>query len=313
MQARFGWSIDPARVEVLTDVVQGIYVAIDRFSKPGEGVVLQTPVYPPFLNAVRQLERRLVENPLVAGPTRWEMDLDGLRSIEPARVFLLCNPQNPTGRVFERRELEAVAEAAIAGDWLVVADEIHADLVHPGGRHIPFASLAPEVEARTLTLSSASKAFNIPGLRCAVAHFGSDAVRRRFLTLPRSLRGGVGALGQAATLAAWSKGGPWLDQVLAYLDGNRRAVAQFAAERWPTVRTWLPEATFLTWLDFEAFALPGSPGAFFLEHARVALSHGAWFGTSGRTFARLNFATSRALLGEILERMDAALRAHAGR
>src|SRR5262249_22693038 len=154
-------------------VVQGIYVAIDRFSKTGEGVVLQTPVYPPFLNAVRQLERRLVENPLVAGSARWEIDLDGLRSIESARVFLLCNPHNPTGRVFERRELEAVAEAAIAGDWLVVADEIHADLVHPGGRHIPFASLAPEVEARTLTLSSASKAFNIPGLRCAVAHFGS--------------------------------------------------------------------------------------------------------------------------------------------
>jgi cystathionine beta-lyase len=158
MAARFGWRVDPARVEVLSEVVQGLYVAIAQLSDARDGVVVQTPVYPPFLAAVRRLGRRLVEQPLVAGARRYEIDLDALRREAPgsARIFLLCNPQNPTGRVFERRELEALAEIAAAHDWIVVADEIHADLVYPGARHLPFAALAPEVEARTVTLSSAS-------------------------------------------------------------------------------------------------------------------------------------------------------------
>jgi cystathionine beta-lyase len=314
METRFGWRIDPRRVEVLSEVVQGIYVALDRYCARGEGVLVQTPVYPPFLRAVRELERRRVENPLAIGAARFEIDFDQLRAVAAdARVFLLCNPQNPTGRVLERSELEALAALAVAHDWVVIADEIHADLVYAGRAHVPFGSLGPEVAARTVTLSSASKAFNIPGLRCAVAHFGSDALRERFLSLPRALRGGNGALGQAATLAAWRAGDPWLAEVLAYLDGNRRAVAAFVAEHWPAVRTWLPEATFLAWLDFRALALPRSPHAFFLERARVALSEGLAFGEPGRGFARLNFATSRPILDEILARLDGALRERAGR
>ena len=308
MESRFGWRIDPRRVEALSEVVQGLYVSIDRMSERGDGVVVQTPVYPPFLGAVRNLERRLVENPLVAGDARWELDLDGLRSAADARILMLCNPQNPTGRVLGRSELEAIAEIAAARDWIVLADEIHADLVYPGASHVPFASLAPEVEARTVTFSSASKAFNIPGLRCAVAHFGSESLRRRFLSMPRPLRGGIGSLGQAATLAAWRHGDAWLAQVLAHLDGNRRLVARFAAERWPGVRTWLPESTFLAWLDFRALDLAPSPQRFFLETARVALSDGAAFGEPGRGHARLNFGTARPLLQQILERLDAALR-----
>lgn len=310
MEARFGWRIDPARVEALSEVMQGVYVAIDRFSEPGDGVVAQTPVYPPFLNAVRKMGRRLVENPLASGPGGWEVDADDLarKADEGARVFLLCNPQNPTGRVLTRAELEAIAAIAIERDWVVVADEIHADLVYGGRAHVPFASLGPEVAARTITLGSASKAFNIPGLRCALAHFGSDALRRRFRSFPHGLRGGLGSLGQAATIAAWERGQPWLDAALAHLDDNRRFVAAFVAERWPEVRHVSPEATFLAWLDFRALALPTTPQAFFLERARVALSAGEWFGTPGNGFARLNFATSRALLGEILSRLDRAIR-----
>src|SRR5690606_2210099 len=159
------WRIDPHRVDVLTDVVQGIYVAIDRFSAPGEGVGVQTPVYPPFLHAVRDLGRRRVANPLVRGAPRDELDLDGLRAALDAstRILLLCHPQNPTGRVFERGELEGLAELALRHDLVVVSDEIHADLAFPPHQHVPFATLAPEVEARTITLTSATKAFNIPG------------------------------------------------------------------------------------------------------------------------------------------------------
>ena len=315
MESRFGWRPDPRGIEVLTDVVQGIYIAIDQFSAPGEGVLVQTPVYAPFLSAVRELGRRLVESPLVAGDTRYEIDFDFLRhAIDPStRVFLLCNPQNPTGRVFERRELETLAELALAHDLVVVADEIHADLVYDSRRHIPFASLSPEVEARTLTLTSATKAFNIPGLRCAIAHFGSEALRKRFARVPRHVRGGLGSLGQAATVAAWREGQPWLDAVLAYLDGNRRSVARFVAERLPGVRSFEPEATFLAWLDCRALELEPSPQQFFLEHARVALSDGSVFGAPGRGFARLNFATSRPLLDEIGTRIEKSLRERGAR
>ena len=315
METRFGWRPDPRGVEVLTDVVQGIYVAIEQFSEAGEGVLVQTPVYPPFLIAVRELRRRMIENPLVAGATRHEIDFDQLRgAIDPStRVFLLCNPQNPTGRVFDRAELESLAEIAIAHDLVVVADEIHADLVYAGRRHIPFASLAPEVAARTVTLTSATKAFNIPGLRCAVAHFGSESLRKRFQRVPRHIRGGLGSLGQAATLAAWREGQPWLDAVLAYLDANRQGVARAVAERLPGVRLFDPEATFLAWLDCRSLQLAPSPQSFFLENARVALSEGSGFGAPGRGFARLNFATSRPLLDEITTRMEKALRERVAR
>jgi cystathionine beta-lyase len=317
MAERFGWRIDPQRVEVLTDVVQGIYVALDRFAAPGQGVVVQTPVYPPFLHAVRDTGRRLVENPLVEGPGRYEMDLDGLRAaIDPeTRVLLLCHPQNPTGRVFERGELEPLAELALRHDWVVVSDEIHADLVYPGSegreagaRHVPFASLAPEVEARTITLTSATKAFNIPGLRCALAHFGSAELLHRFRSLPRHVRGGIGSLGLAATAAAWSEAQPWLDHVLRTLAGHRAFVADFVGAALPGVRHHPPEASYLAWLDCRSLGLGPSPQRFFLEHARVALSPGEAFGRPGEGFVRLNFATSRALLGEILERMAKALR-----
>jgi cysteine-S-conjugate beta-lyase len=310
MAERFGWQVDPHRVEVLTDVVQGIYVALDRFAAPGEGVVVQTPVYPPFLHAVRETGRRLVENPLVEGAARWELDLDGLRAaLDPAtRVLLLCHPQNPTGRVFERRELEALAELALRHQLVVVSDEIHADLVYPGARHVPFATLGPEVEARTITLTSATKAFNIPGLRCALAHFGSAELRRRFLSLPRHIRGGVGSLGLAATAAAWRESQPWLDAVLRQLEAHRSFVAEFVRDALPGVGHRPPEASYLAWLDCRGLGLGPSPQRFFLERAKVALSAGEAFGRPGEGFVRLNFATSRALLGEILERMAKALR-----
>jgi len=309
MQARFGWRPDPHRVEVIADVVQGIYVALTQLAAPGEGVVVQTPIYPPFLEAVAETGRRLVENPL-ARTGRYEIDLEQLRSaLDPhTRILLLCNPHNPSGRVLERRELEALAEIALAQRLVVVADEIHADLVHGPRRHVPFASLGPEVETRTVTLTSATKAFNIPGLRCAVAHFGSGELHHRFLGVPRAARGGLGALGQAATLAAWREGEPWLERVLAYLAGNRDRVARFVAERLPGVVHVAPEASYLAWLDCRALQLEPTPQRFFLAHARVALSPGESFGRPGAGFARLNFGTSRAILDEILERLAGALR-----
>jgi cysteine-S-conjugate beta-lyase len=306
----YGWQVAPSRVELLTDVVQGIYVALARLSEPGEGAIVQTPIYPPFLGAVRSVDRTLLENPLVLGAEGFEVDLDGLRrhAARGARILLLCHPHNPTGRVFRRAELEALAEAALAHDLWIVSDEIHADLVYPGARHVPIAALAPEVEARTVTLTSASKAFNVAGLRCALAVFGSDELQKRFTGLPRHLRGGLGSLGIEATLAAFRHADPWLARALAYLEANRDYVADFVARELPGVEHHPPEATYLAWLDFRSLELSPSPYRFFLERAKVALSDGAAFGPPGRGFARLNFATSRAILRDALERMAQALR-----
>jgi cystathionine beta-lyase len=309
-EERFGWSVATRDVELITDVVQGLYVALHQFTGEGEGAVIQTPIYPPFLTAVREMRRRLVENPLVVEDGRYAVDLEGLRDVidEGTRIILLCNPHNPCGRAFRREELEGIAEVALARDLLVVSDEIHGDLVFPGACHIPFASLSPEVEARTITLTSASKPFNIAGLRCAVAIFGSSELRERFLGCPRHLRGGLGSLGVATAEVAWRHAQPWLDEVLGYLEGNRDLVAEFTASQLPGVRHFKPEATYLAWLDCRELGLEPSPYEFFLSRAKVALSDGAAFGAPGRGFVRLNFATSRRILSQALEGMAAALR-----
>ncbi len=309
MQERFDWTVDPGRIEILTDVVQGIYVGLEAFTQPEEGVVIQTPVYPPFLQAIHETGRRMITNPLVQGSERYEIDLDGLRNAVDAstRVLLLCNPHNPSGRVFSRGELESIAEVVVENDLVVISDEIHQDLLFEGARHVPFAVLGPEVEARTITLTSASKTFSIAGLRCAIAAFGSEGLKERFLGIPRHLRGGIGSMGMQATLAAWQHGQPWLERVLVHLRANRDHVAQFVGRRWPRVVHFPPEATYLSWLDFRALELPGGPARFFFERARVALSNGKFFGPEGVGFARLNFATSRPILDQVLDRMDEAL------
>jgi cystathionine beta-lyase len=305
---RFAWNVDPRRVEVLTDVMQGVYVGLQQLSGPGDGVIVQTPIYAPFLRAVEETGRRLAENPLALGPGGHELDLDGLRrAAADAKVLLLCHPHNPSGRSFRRAELEAIAEVVLAHGLYVVSDEIHGDLVLSGERFVPFASLSREVAERTVTLTSASKAFNIAGLRCAVAVFGGDDVRRRFLAVPRHLRGGINILGLEATRAAWRHGQPWLDCVLDHLRANRDFVARTVASALPGVVHHPPEATYLAWLDCRALELEPSPFRFFLDRARVALSDGATFGTPGRGFVRLNFATSRRLVAEALERMAKAL------
>lgn len=309
LATRHGWEPDPESFASLGNLVQGLYLAVWAFTEPGEGVVVQTPIYPPFLTGVAALGRRVVENRLVDACGSASLDLDGLRRLaaDPhTRLLLLCNPHNPTGRVLRRDELEAIAAIALDCDLVVVSDEIWMDVVYPGRRHIPFATISPEAAARTVTLTSATKAFNIAGLRCAVAIFGSPALRERFSVLPPKMWGTPGVLGIRATAAAWTDGGPWLDVVLRQLDANRRALAQFVRERLPGVRHRSPEGTYLAWLDFSALRLDRPAAAFLLDRARVALSDGSDFGGGGHC-ARLNFATTPAILSQICERIARAL------
>lgn len=310
--ARHGWQVDAGRVRVLCDVLQGVDLALMLGTRPGDGVVLLTPVYPPFFSCIEGIGRRVVDCPLEPGT--WRVDAGRLeacvaaaRADGPVTALILCSPHNPTGRVFVRSELEAIAAVAERHDLLVIADEIWGDVVFSGARHVPFASLSEAVADRTVTLASASKPFNLAGLRCAVAHVGPAALRERIEELPGHLLGAVGTPGAAASLAAWTEGAPWLGETVAFLERQRDHLASRVAAELPGVRMTLPEATYLVWLDLRERGPGDDPAAWLLEHARVALGSGPDFGVHGRGFARLNVATTRAVLDEAIDRMAGAL------
>ena len=304
-----GWEVAPERMVAIADIVQGIHLAIEAYTRPGDGICTLTPVYPPFLQAVAETGRRLDHCTMVRGQGRYEIDFDALRAAIDGRtrLLLLCTPHNPLGRVFDRDELETLARIAIERDLVVVADEIHADIVYPGFRHIPFASLGPEVEARTVTMTSATKSFNIAGLRCAVVLFGSDRLAERFNAWPERIRGAVSSFGMEATRIAWTECDEWLDALLAHLEGNRDFLHAFVAERLPGMRMELPAATYLGWLDCRGFGLEPDPYQWFLDRARVGFNDGRDFGDGGEGHVRINFATSRVILAQVLERMEEAL------
>ena len=308
-QRRYGWAVEPASVQLLPDVMVGVAEVLRVVTGPGDGVIINPPVYAPFFSMIGEIGRRIVEVPLAAGERGWELDLDALEQafVAGARAFLLCNPHNPTGRVLSRGELEKIAELSARYDVAVVSDEIHAPLTLAGASHTPFAALGEELAARAVTITSASKAWNLAGLKCAVLVPGSAAMTAELERLPGSLRYHAGHLGVLTAIAAFESGEKWLDELLAYLDGNRRLLRELLAAHLPDVGYVPPEAGYLAWLDCRRLELGDDPAATFLDRGRVALSPGPSFGEQGRGFARLNFGTSGAILAEAVERMAAAL------
>jgi cystathionine beta-lyase len=312
MKSRFGWEVSPDLVLPMADLVQSTYATILAFSDPGDGVVLQVPNYPPFREAIGTTERRLLPLPMRDNGMRHTFDMDELKKLvdKRTRIFVLCNPQNPTGRVFTREELLALGQFAIEHDLIVVSDEIHSDLIYPGHRHIPFASLGPDIAARTVTLNSATKSFNIAGLRCALMAFGTDDLRDRFhKRIPLRLTGQANIMGVDATVAAWTEEcQPWLDTVMAHLLKARNRIVDVLAAEAPEIRLHAPEATYLAWLDCRKLGLSTSAYEFFLKHARIGFSAGETFDPDCAQFVRLNFATSTPILDQMLDRIVAAAR-----
>jgi cystathionine beta-lyase len=306
-QRRHGWRPDPESSRLHSSTLQPIAAAVHAATEPGDGVALFTPIYPPFLGLIENAGRRIDEYRL--DETEWRIDSAVLESVvsESTRAVLLCNPHNPTGRVFDTEELSAVAEIAQARDAIVISDEIWSDIVYPGAAHIPFATLGEDAAARTVTTTSASKSFNLGGLSCAVAHYGSEGLLEAVRALPPHLLGGVNVMGAVAAIEAWTRGDAWFDETLSVLEANRDHLMARLAEELSQVEAECPEATYLAWLDLRATGLGDDPAEKILERANVALSAGPEFGTPGAGFARLNFATPVEVLDEILDRIVSAV------
>ena len=266
--------------------------------------MVQTPIYPPFLSAVGSTGRTLVENPLRKVNGKFQMDLNGLDSVlnDRTRIVLLCNPHNPTGRSFSKAELEGLAERVLKHDLYVICDEIHADLTYDDHEHIAFAGLSPQIAERTLTITSATKAFNLAGLPCSFAAAGSEAMRERFRSLPDHLLSHPGPLGIAAAGTAWADCDYWLEETKAYLDGNRRLLVDRLAAEAPLLECALPEATYLAWIDCNALPLTDKASRLFFKRGGLAFHCGHDFGPPGSGCVRVNFATSRSILNEMIDR-----------
>ena len=302
---RYGWSVDPADVRPVADVLAGLSAAIEHFSAPGAAVILPTPAYMPFVTVPAELGREVIQVPLLPGGRH---DLAGLDAAFAAggNLLLLCNPHNPVGRVLTTEEMLDIAAVVQRHGGRVFSDEIHAPLVFPGSRHVPYASLSPVTAGHTLTATSASKAWNLPGLKCAQVVLSNDPDRETWARIGWLPERGAATLGVLASTVAYAQGGPWLAELLDYLDGNRRLLAGLMAELLPGVGHTSPEGTYLGWLDFNATGI-ADPAAYFLERAGVAMTDGARCGDAGRGCARFTFALPRPILREAIERMGQAL------
>ena len=307
---RFGWDVPVEHVRPLGDVVAGLEAAILHFSRPGAPVILPTPAYMPFLDVPGELGREVIQVPLARDGDRTVYDLDALDAAyrQGGDLLVLVNPHNPTGRVLERAELLAIAEVVDRHGGRVFADEIHAPLVYDGHAHLPYASLDATTAAHTVTAVSASKAWNVPGLKCAQLVFGNAADAATWTPVSLRPEHGPSLPGVVANIAAYEQGGPWLDEVLAHLDGSRALLGELLAEHLPEVRWTAPEGTYLAWLDCRDLGLGDHPAAHFLEHAGVALTDGPLCGEVGAGFVRYNFATPRAVMRQTVEQMSASLR-----
>jgi cystathionine beta-lyase len=310
-EEEWGWTVPGARITGVPDVLTGVDWGIRLLTSRGDGVVVTTPVYPPFFSTISDVaERVIVDVPMARTPAGgYALDLAALAEAfarPEVTGFVLCSPHNPSGTVPTREELAVVASLAAEHGVAVIADEIHAPLTLAGAEHVPYLSVAGD-DANALAVVSASKTWNLPGLKCA--QLVSTARTRPVVhdRLPKEVVYGTGHLGVIATVAAYRQGGAWRAQVLGILDANRRLVADLLAEHLPRARYLPPQASYLAWIDLTEYGLGDNPSVLLLEQGRVALNPGPSFGTGGAGHVRLNMGTSPAVLSEVITRMGAVV------
>jgi len=307
---RHGWDVKPEQVEFMPGVVTGIAVALNEFTEPGDGVVIQTPVYPPFFSQIRRNGRIIVENPLRETEESYEMDLDKLADVlkTGVRAIVLCSPHNPVARVWRREELAALGRLCLERGVFVISDEIHQDLVYSDAKHTPISDACPELDPMLVTLVAPSKTFNIAGLRSSAWIARDEGVYNRMShAFKRFHISELNMFGLRALETAYTEGEPWLDAAIAYLEGNRALVEDFLNERMPRVKMKHPEGTYIFWLDFRDYGLNnGELKRILIDKARVALNDGLAFGSAGEGFARFNIGCPRSQLQEGLDRIAEA-------
>jgi cystathionine beta-lyase len=310
-QRSFGWQVDPEWIHPVPDVIKALEIAITHFSRPGSPVILPTPAYMPFLIVPGLVGREIIEVQMHAEAGFFTLDLDAIDAAFRAggQLLIFCSPYNPLGRVFTTDEMTQLTAVVDRHGGRVFADEVHAPLIYPGQRHIPYASTSDAAASHTLTATSASKAWNLPGLKCAEVILTNEPDRQLWEEMGPFASHGASNPGVVANIAAFRHGGPWLAEVLGYLDGSRKLLADLLSRHLPQVRYRPPDGTYLAWLDCTAMDLPASPGAMVTESANVTVVDGPLFGAGGDGSFRFNFATPRPLLAEMIERIAAVLTA----
>lgn len=310
---RFGWKVDPEWVEYVPGVIAGVICAVRALSRPGDNIVIQSPCYAPFADLAAHNGRHLLRNQLILRDGHYEIDFEDFeeKASDPrTRLFILCNPHNPTGRVFTREELTRLGEICLRHHVIVLADEIHHDVVYAGSRHIPFASLSPELAARTVSFMNPSKTFNVPGFRTAAFIAENpllkDAVHQ---VVVDNKAFGENLCGTIAFCTAYESCDYYADQLTAYLDGNRKMLAR-GLEQVPEIRMISSEGTYFAWLDCRALGMTQDElDQFFVNRVKLGLNSGRSFGPDGTGFLRLNFACPRAVAEEALGRIVTQLTA----
>lgn len=306
----YGWQVLPEHLIFTPGVVSAFTLAARALVTSEEGILVQPPVYHPILSVAERVGVRSINSELVRQPDgSYTIDWDDFETAAAsgARMFILCNPHNPAGKVFRREEIERLAEICLRHNVLMCSDEIHAELIFSGNKHVPLACLDDEIAQNSITFIAPSKTFNLPGLKCSLVIIPNDSLRRRYTRYAAGLVLGANILGMTAAQAAYLHGDDWLRAVMAYLEDNRDYTWEYVDRELPGVKMWKPEGTYLAWLDCRKAGIPGDPFDFFLENARVALESGPKFGPGGEGFVRLNFGCPRPILEQALGRMKEAL------
>ena len=314
MKKRFDWNVEEQWLVKTPGVVNAFTMAVRAYTKPGDAVLLQPPVYPPMHAAVKNNDRRLVYNELVLLDGRYEIDFADFEqkiASEQVRVFILCSPHNPIGRAWSVEELTRMGDICVKYGVVVVSDEIHQDLVLPGHSHHVFASLKPEFREITVTCTAPSKTFNVAGLHASNIFIEHAAMRGAFTQeMARAGVGGGNQLGLIACQAAYEHGEAWLDELMEYIKGNVEFTRAFLAEHLPQVKLIEPEATYLLWLDFRALGMSDADlNTLIAQQAKLWLNDGPTFGPGGSGFQRMNIACPRSVLEQALQRLAAAITA----
>ena len=302
--------IDPALLSWSQGTISSLAACIELFTPTGSAVLIQPPVYHVFRSVIKGCDRRTLESPLVENGGNWDVDwADFEEKLRRSDMFILCNPHNPLGKVWGEDDIRRMAELCLRHRVLMVADEIHCDLLFHGKRHIPAAGLSPEIAANTITLFSATKTFNLAGLQSSLAVFPNRRMKQSFdHWWSRSHISFNNPLALPAVIAAFEQGDEWLDQLLPYLESNMNYVADYCRDHIPAIKTFCPDATYLMWLDCRALGFNGEAlQNFMARQARLGLSEGHGFGPGGEGFMRLNAACPRSVLVEAIKRLEAAV------